>query len=283
MNKILTITLSTQRRRITLGSGSQYKILSHSGFDAADFDIGMMSSGYIDGGYISRARIDSRNLEISTDTGIYDIETARALFVRLFRPDEDITVDIDRCGVKRTITGRCSGISVTESNMYTANVADISILCPQPYLNGIDSYGKNIASVKPMIVFPFTIPPSGAIAGIRAADTNVSLTNAGDVPCGLRVVIKATGEVINPSVINNNTGEYVKVIQTLHDGDTLEISTIPRHKSVVLNGINSIQNTDRASVFFSLSEGENSISYLADEGYGNMDVYVYYTPQYLGV
>ena len=81
--------------------------------------------------------------------------------------------------------------------------------------------------------------------------------NDGDVPCGLQIkFIAARGPVLNPKILHQGTGQFIRVKVSLQKGDTLLIDT---------------------------SVGENYLEYDADENYTNLDVMLYYTPLYLGV
>ena len=70
----------------------------------------------------------------------------------------------------------------------------------------------------------------------------------------------------------------------LAQGDTLTISTLPRQKQILLNGENAMMKMDRTSdLTFALTPGDNLLCYEAADGRSNMDVRLYYTPEYLGV
>ena len=66
-------------------------------------------------------------------------------------------------------------------------------------------------------------------------------------------------------------------------GDELVINTNARRKSIILNGANIVNKIDRKSDFFSLEVGNNIMTYESDEGYQDMEIYVYFYKKYLGV
>lgn len=101
---------------------------------------------------------------------------------------------------------------------------------------------------------------------------------------GIRAVITATrGQVANPSITLKDTGEGVKVHATLEKGDRLELSTLPRKKTVTWNGENVFHLLDKSSIFFSIPIGGGTVEYDAEDGYANLDLRLYYTPLYLGL
>ena len=65
-------------------------------------------------------------------------------------------------------------------------------------------------------------------------------------------------------------------------GDKLVINTNQRKKSITINGQNAIQKINRKSTFFSLKIGDNVMKYESDEGYQDMEIYVYFYKKYLG-
>ncbi|NCB34252.1 MAG: phage tail family protein, partial [Erysipelotrichia bacterium] len=66
-------------------------------------------------------------------------------------------------------------------------------------------------------------------------------------------------------------------------GDEIIINTNVGHKTITMNGDNIFKDKNKLSTFFQLTIGDNKISYDAAENYTNLDVRIYYTPQYLGV
>ena len=87
-----------------------------------------------------------------------------------------------------------------------------------------------------------------------------------------------------PVLKNEATGQQIGMKMTLAQGDTLTISTLPRQKQILLNGENAMMKMDRTSdLTFALTPGDNLLCYEAADGRSNMDVRLYYTPEYLGV
>lgn len=283
MRKSILVTLECAGKTLSVGTGGELALLGISGIAAADFDVDIESSGSLDGGYVSGARIAQRTIRITTHTGFEQPEELRGRLISMFRPDVDTVVTVNRCGTARWITGRCTEVRVTEENMYTPVRVEISIVCPQPYFRDPDDFGEDIARHVDNVVMPFVVPPEGFVAAILGQQRSVALTNRGDVSCGLRVRMEIKGSVTSPSIVNTVTSEVIRLLGSFSAGDVIEISTEPRAKAVRLNGVNIMHRLDRASSFFSLAVGENAVRYTADDGYNNMAMFIYYTPLYLGV
>ncbi len=278
------LELEQAGRRISIGSnnlGHDFDLVSVTGLDAPDYAVTMQSSGSEDGGYINKARLDSRTIKVVFDVK-RDTENELERIRSLCPPHSDVTITAHRGNVQRTAVGRVTSLSSKQETIYHTPSVTITFLCPFPYLMG-PTIGKNSAATTPSIIFPLAIPSSGLISGYLSMDSRPHVENDGDVSAGMIVRFIAAGPVINPQITNLTTGEYVRLLDTLYAGDELIISTTTKNKYVRLNGRNHIHKIDRTSTFFSLLCGDNALSYASDEGWQNLDVYLSYTPLYLGV
>ena len=146
-----------------------------------------------------------------------------------------------------------------------------------------DDFGKNMAAKTPLLALPFHIPPSGIVMSKKEFAQETRLQNDGDRETGVVVTFVARGAVKNPRIDNLTTGEFLRIITDLNTGDSLSICTRRGEKRIELNGQNINQKIDRQSSFFQMIVGENVLKYSADDGYNNLDVYLRWTPEYLGV
>lgn len=163
----------------------------------------------------------------------------------------------------------------------------ISILCPSPFW--LDEYEskEEIALWVGDIEFPIEIPIEGIEMGHRESNLIVNIHNKGDVPCGMKIEFKALASVVNPSLFNIYTREFIKIKRTLQAGDKLVVDTTFGHKRVELikNGVstNVFNYIDLESTFLQLEPGDNLYRYDAESGIDNLEVSIYYKPQYVGV
>ena len=123
--------------------------------------------------------------------------------------------------------------------------------------------------------------------GYRAPSLIVNTNNTGDVECGMRIEFKALATLTNPSLLNVNTGEFIKVIKGMVVGEVISISTYFGAKRITstLDGVttNIFNYIDFNSTFLQLDVGDNLFRYDATTGIDNLEVSIYYNPQYLGV
>ena len=115
----------------------------------------------------------------------------------------------------------------------------------------------------------------------------VNVYNEGDVQAGIRVEFRALGVVKNPSLLNVDTQEFIKLNITLQAGDILSVSTGYGEKEVTLqrDGVTSdaFRYLDVDSTYFQLSVGDNLYRYSAEENLENLEVSIYHDDLYLGV
>lgn len=135
--------------------------------------------------------------------------------------------------------------------------------------------------------FPLEITEEGIEMGYRSPSLIVNVLNDGQEATGMMIRFKALGTLKNPTLINVNTYETLKINTTMLGGDVIEISTYKRRKSVMLirNGAQSnIFNLfDINSKFLQLEVGDNLFRYDAEEGIDNLEVSITFAPRLIGV
>ena len=110
--------------------------------------------------------------------------------------------------------------------------------------------------------------------------------NSGDVAIGLEITIVALDTVTNPIIYDQN-GNYFGVGYesrpvVMQAGDAIKISTIRKHKSVTMNGVNLLDKIRPLSVWLQLETGDNSFSINSnDESISNMNFNIQYKQRYI--
>lgn len=163
----------------------------------------------------------------------------------------------------------------------------LNLRCSNPYWRNIYETKTEIALWVGDFEFPLEIIESGIEIGHRESSLIVNIFNEGDVNCGMRIEFKAIASVVNPSLFNVNTREFIKVKRTLEGGDKLIITTDFANKKVemIRKGVitNVFNYIDLSSTFLQLAPGDNLFRYDAEEGIENLEVSIYHTPLYTGV
>lgn len=164
----------------------------------------------------------------------------------------------------------------------------ITLTANNPFWTDIKETKKEIALWMGSLEFDLEIPEDGMEFGTRAPSLIVNTINEGHIETGLRIVFKALATVENPSLLNVNTGEIIKINKTMIAGEIITVTTDYGNKAVIstINGIktdafNSLDFLN--STFIQLSTGDNLFRYDADSGIDNLEVDIYHTSKYLGV
>lgn len=162
----------------------------------------------------------------------------------------------------------------------------LQLYCPNPFWTDIQESKEEVALWVGDFSFEFEIPQDGIEMGHRESNLIVNMFNEGDVECGVRIEFTALATVVNPSLLNIYTQEYIKVKRTLQAGDKLIISTNFGSKKVELIRYNIAMNVfnyiDLNSTFLQLQVGDNVLKYDAESGIDNLEMSIYYKPLYIG-
>lgn len=285
--KNVKIVFTSNGKEMAFGKHSAYKIRSIQGLETSDITLTATENAGIDGATVTNRRLGPRHIDIVGGIPSGDREVYRETLVRFFNPANEGTAIIEYCGRKRKVGYLIENVDFgTLDSVYKIPEFTVSLYCENPMLLSTSSYGRNIAAFIPQFSLPFKCTvEKKQIMGYQKISQSILIANDGDKAVGAEFVVTATrGEVDSPTIRNETTGQYIKVMRKLFMGDTLQISTIPRQKEILINGSNAITDMDRMSdLSLCIIPGDNVVEYDAEDGMTNMDVRLYYTPEYLGV
>lgn len=196
-------------------------------------------------------------------------------YVIRFKPDESVRYSIN---FAENNDAFCKfQIKGTASNPIFSEVSENELL---------------FAATVPTFSFPLILstelPNTGVVFGKRTSSLFANIYNEGSISVGIRIVLKANGTLVNPSIINVNTLEEFKINKTLVADEEIEINTNIGKKSVRGKiGNTNFQNyymyKDIDSQWLQLEVGDNLFRYNADEGINNLDVFIYFNNEFLEV
>lgn len=160
----------------------------------------------------------------------------------------------------------------------------ISLICDNPYLFDVNETTVSMSIEEPKFGFPLMF--FNEITMSTLIGTRVVVNNTGDVDTPVK--IQFNGATVNPKIINETTGEYIKVNREIQEDEILEIFTGYGKKYVEIikpdgSRENAFHYIDLTSKFFQLVAGGNILSYEADSGADSAMVFIYYTNRYVGV
>lgn len=160
--------------------------------------------------------------------------------------------------------------------------------CADPMFTTKDKQSALIASIIPKFRFPLVIPQgTGILMGLREPSLLATLNNGGDIDTGLLVTFSCTSTVTNPSLLNVNTREFIKINKVMSAGEQIVVSTGSGEKYIkgIVNGVeyNYFKYMDFDSTWLQLHTGENILKYDADNNVDGLEVLISFLPKYLEV
>lgn len=286
--------------RAASGERREFGITKIEGLESSELEVTTTDNALADGSTVAGKRILNRVIHLEAtlrddrNNGLH-----RRQIIKFFNPKYTGTLTVDHSGTKRKLPYELEGWAFAAEdgvNNQLSIVADLK--CPDPFFRNLDDFGRNMAEISGQIAFPWrvvrkkvqvpapygTMGLPGQITGYRSLTRKVYLPNDGDVPAPLRIKFTAErGPCVSPKILLDGTEKFVRVRVEMQKGDVLIVDTDRRHQVIELNGMNVYQKIDRMSEPFELDVGSNYLMYDADENYSNLDVWLYYTPRYLGV
>ncbi len=283
--------INNNNESIELGNAAPFLILTIDGLGSPQNEIYTQKSPYQDGVTATHSSLGSRNIVIEgkiIDNNRENRQSYRYKLLSVFNPKLDGKLIIDLGSAQRQIDCKVEQAPYFSSNSeQNYQNFSISLLAPNPYWQDISQNKAEIAIWRGAFEFPLEIVAEGIEVGFREPSLIVNVFNQGDVSCGMKIQFKALATVINPSLFNVNTREYFKINRTMEAGEIITVTTHFQNKRVELNKNGVMSNAfnwiDLNSTFLQLDPGDNLFRYDADEGLENLEVSIYYTPQYLGV
>ena len=283
------ITYTNERGdSIVLGQSAPFFVTNIEGFSNVNNKIGTTKSPYQDGETETNFTLDSRYLVIQGEYYTEDRQEGRNKLIKVFNPKLKGKLRYENGSIIKEISCRPEKSPTISSTNRATVPYIINLFASNPFWEDLEEGKEEIALWISDWEFPVNIPVEGMEFGHRATTLIKNIINNGDVPCGMRIEFKALATVVNPSIFDFNTREFIKVKRNLLAGEKLIINTSFGNKRVeLLKSNGTIENIfhyiDLKSTFIQLDVGDNLIQYDAEEGIDNLEVSIYHKPLYIGV
>lgn len=272
------------KSKLELTDNPDYTVYQIDGLEPPQATINTSAVANFDGSRFNSSRTNERNIVIYLAIE-GDCETNRINLYRFARAKKFIRFYYQNGSRDVYIDGYVESISIGFFEMKQA--VQISIICPYPFFKSNNETVLDFTSVEPLFIFPFAYEAAGAPFSVLQAGAMQSLINGGDVENGLKIIIKATGQALNPRVLNVTTNEFFKINIEMTEGDQLTINTNKGQKSLTLfhdgTESNVINDMEVGSTWFQLYTGDNVFSYDADEFPENILCTFQHTNEFEGV
>lgn len=281
-------TLTAERQtgeRLTLTEYESAYQVTYSGLDAVAAEISTSKRGNTDGAFVNSVRVGTRNIVLT----VYisgNVETNRHRLQRFFAPKNFIKLYYKN-GERNLYTEGYVETNVCDQ-FNKKTFAQISIICPNPYLLGAQKIVQEITNVLKMFEFPFSIDAGGVELSTLNGGSFARIVNEGDVDAGVIIRAYAVKDVTGLNIYNVYSGEYMKFSGTLNAGETLVVNTNTRNKSVSVMGSdgtvkNALHRFVHGSSWLRMLPGDNYISFTADAGASYLSASVEFNNLFIGV
>lgn len=236
------------------------------------------------GGLFNSASIEVRNIVLTVYPQV-PVEKNRLELYRHFQSGEWCKIYYSNDSVDVQIEGY---VETPEPDIFSkTEKIQVSIVCPQPYFEGLKEIYTDISAVVSNFEFPFSIPSSGIEFSYINYDLLAYVTNYGDVDTGVLIYLSARGEVVNPEIFSNITRGSIKLNVTLQEHDQVVINTNSGQRSIKLlresSEIDLMNKIGKYPEWFKLRPGQNIFAYDADSGKENMSIVFRHRTKYGGV
>ena len=242
-----------------------YIVADVSGLTRPNTDINTSESS-ADGSYFNSAKLQSRNIVITLRLR-GDIETNRQQLYTIFPMKDACTIYYRNKNRNVRIKGY---VEVLDGSIFTdKEEMQISIICPNPYFEGLETIQTELTRIMKLFEFPFSIQEPIPISEIRALPF-CTIINGGDVKCGCKIDISVSGNVKGLKIYNTTTQEMLGIDFDFQAGDNIKIDTTNTKKKCILvrDGaeISLLFYRVKGSSWFTLAQGANDFTFSVSEG-----------------
>ena len=264
-----------------------YQVTEVSGLNPPNANINTSSYANGDGSSFNSSRIPDREIVIT----VYingDIQKNRLALYKNFRNKEWCKIYYKDDLRDVFIEGYVQALEV--SSFVQKQVAQISILCPNPYFKDVETIVQSISKIINNFTFPFSINEDEPVEfSTIELEKITNVINDSESETGLIINVLFMGTVNKLEIRNVDTGKNFIIDYEFMKNDKLVINCNRGNKSVILTReaveYNLIPYVRNGSTFFQLGIGDNNFSFLADDGVDDMlvDIHFKYYKVYLGV
>ena len=258
---------------LNLSTSSNYNVYKITGLQPPSVVINSSVNATTDGSTVNSLRAGTRNIVLyMTLEG--EVENSRINLYRYFPLKKRITLYFKNGSRDVCIEGY---VEVIECDLFTSKqVAQISLLCPQPYFKAVDELITHFNEVTSLFEFPFSMPAEGVAISCITANVRKSIINTGDIPSGLIIELYAVGDVINPVVYDTFKRTNFRLRFTMKKGDRIVINTNTGSKTVTLtrDGVTSniMGYMTPDSTWLTLESGDNVFTYDSEGDNSNLQL-----------
>ena len=258
---------------LNLSTSPSYRVYKVTGLQPPAVALNTSDNVTSDGSRINSVRVEQRNIVIyMTIEGA--VEKNRINLYKYFPLKQTVTLYFKNDTRDVCVEGM---VEIIECDLFTnKQVAQISIICPQPYFKGVEELVSYFSDVSNLFEFPFSITENGMEFSVITANIRKSIVNTGDVESGVVIDLVSIGTVVNPVIYDVFKRTHIKLMLTMEANDHIIINTSVGKKTITLirNGVstNIIGYLYPDSSWLTLAAGDNVFTYDAESGGSNLQI-----------
>lgn len=258
-------------QRVELTHSPLWTVAEIDGLDPPDAIINTMKNAGMDGSVFNSATADNRQIIITLAIN-GEAEQNRISLYRYIKTKQKVRIYY-RNGLRNVyIDGYVKNFTIAFFDK--KEVAQITILCTDPYFQSARDEDFNLRSLQALFEFPFEIEtpiPFSEIISVVGAD----VYNAGDIPTGFIATLNTRGDVVRPKISIGS--KYMELDITIERGNSVVIDTIKKQKSITMKystiaESNIIKKLTAGSTWLELDPTDNYVTITAQSGAEKLDV-----------
>lgn len=258
---------------LELTNNPNYTVFKIEGLNPPHATINSSVNTTSDGSKVNSVRLENRNIVIYVAIN-GEIETNRINLYKYFPVKKTVKLYFTNGSRDVHIEG---AVELIECDLFTnRQVAQISIICPNPYFKDVSDLITIFSDVSSLFEFPFSIPKTGVEISAITTNQRRSIVNTGNIETGVIIKLFAIGTVVNPVIYDVLKRTHFKLNFTMLTSDTLIINTNMGEKSVELirDGVsyNALGYMAQDSDWFVLEAGDNVYTYDCESGNSNLQI-----------
>lgn len=282
----MRIVCERNGQTIVFAHAKPYWLDDITGLGELDVDVGSEKPTDQDGELYQGATANKRNIVIKASVILPEGKThaqVRDEFFAFFVPRETGTLTLYDGDITRKIEYKVENCDFDMDGIFRK--VELSLLCMDPTFKAAESESETMAAVTGMIEWPVELPAEFEV-GIRASTLMATIENDSSVTRGLTITFKASGEVVNPGLVEVTRQESLQINTTMHAGDVIILTTAAGNKRLKLiqgqteTNINNLWNF--GGTWLQVEPGTNVYRYTADSGTEALEVTLTSTPAYWG-
>ena len=265
--------INDKGNELVLSNNPLYTVYKISGLNPPQATVNSSVNTTTDGSSINSVRLENRNIVIyMTING--NVEANRINLYKYFPTKKTVTLYFSNGSRDVYIEGV---VELIECDLFAnKQVAQISLICPNPYFKDIDNIISNFTSTQSLFEFPFSIEKSGTEISTLSTNLRKSIINVGDVETGTVISLFATGTVVNPVIYDVTKKTHIALNFTMSPSDMIVINTNVGKKSITLTRAGETTNAmgymQPDSTWFVLESGDNVFTYACESGDSNLQL-----------